>query len=284
MTSPEPTPSVGTRLREAREKLGLPLRQIADRTRISVMALGAVERDDIKRLPGGIFTRAFLRSYASEVGLDPDEIVEDFLAQFPHEPNFVVGPGGHVEDNEAVESDRRVAETVVRLLLVSLPLAGAALYFTTRGAQEPVATLSSPAIERAAPDPGEVSGVGAVGETIERDEPVGQPPVASEVAPLVQATAPVGPANVLMMVIEPAADCWVSPTIDGEKVPSGLLGPGQRRELRALQEILVTVGDGGRCAYTLNGRAGQPLGNAGQVVTRRITLENYRTYLAPAEE
>src|SRR5688572_668562 len=77
--------TVGARLRAARDTRGISLRQIAERTRISVMVLEALERDDIKRLPGGIFTRAFLRSYAVEVGLDPDTTVDEFLAQFPPE-------------------------------------------------------------------------------------------------------------------------------------------------------------------------------------------------------
>lgn len=273
MTNPEPTASVGTRLREAREKLGLPLRQIADRTRISVMALEAVERDDIKRLPGGIFTRAFLRAYAHEVGLDPDRIVEEFLEQFPHEPNFVVGPGGHVEDNEAVESDRRVAETVVRLVLVSLPIAGVALYFSTRGPVEPTVVASPPAVTRLAPEAvPEAPAADADGDAIVAQSGEVTAAVRERAAP-----------NVLSMVIVPDRDCWVSPTIDGEKAPSELLARGERRELRAVQEIVVTFGDGGGCAYTLNGRAGRLLGTAGQVVTRRITLDNYQTYLAAEE-
>jgi cytoskeletal protein RodZ len=277
MTNPEPTASVGTRLREAREKRGVALRQVADRTRISVMALEAIERDDIKRLPGGIFTRAFLRSYAVEVGLSPDRIVEDFLAQFPQEPNFVVGPGGHVEDNEAVESERRVAETVVRLLLLSLPIAGAAMYFTMRTPPAPAASLQPPAIART------VSSDDAAAAT-EAGEETGEETGAGVRTGVTSVAQGGATANLLRMVIDPSTDCWVSPTIDGEKVPSGLLARGERRELRALREILVTFGNGGGCAYTLNGQAGRPLGNAGQVVTRRITLENYRTYLASSEE
>ena len=36
-------------------------------------------------MPGGIFTRAFVRSYATEVGLDPEEVMRDFGAQVPAE-------------------------------------------------------------------------------------------------------------------------------------------------------------------------------------------------------
>lgn len=76
----------GGKLREAREGRGMSLREIADRTRIAVAALEALERNDVSKLPGGIFSRSFVRSYAAEVGLNPDEAVKEFLERFQDEP------------------------------------------------------------------------------------------------------------------------------------------------------------------------------------------------------
>ncbi|HEY0284987.1 MAG TPA: helix-turn-helix transcriptional regulator, partial [Vicinamibacterales bacterium] len=59
------------------------LRQIANSTRISVMSLEALERSDLSRLPGGIFTKSFIRAYAQEVGLDPERTIQDFIAELP---------------------------------------------------------------------------------------------------------------------------------------------------------------------------------------------------------
>jgi cytoskeleton protein RodZ len=73
----------GAHLREAREGRGLSLREIADATKISARSLEALERNDIVRLPGGIFSRAFVRAYAVEVGLDPEETISEFMASFP---------------------------------------------------------------------------------------------------------------------------------------------------------------------------------------------------------
>src|SRR2546425_5302802 len=85
MSGDRPPQGFGAKLRDARERRGVTLRQIANATKISVRALEALERNDIKRLPGGIFSRAFVRSYASEVGLDPEAVVRDFMAQFASE-------------------------------------------------------------------------------------------------------------------------------------------------------------------------------------------------------
>jgi cytoskeletal protein RodZ len=72
---------LGSRLKRAREEHGVSLRDIATKTKISISALEALERNDYSRLPGGIFGRAFVRSYAIEIGLDPDTIVVDFVAE-----------------------------------------------------------------------------------------------------------------------------------------------------------------------------------------------------------
>src|ERR1700730_14310799 len=84
--SPERTTSgFGERLRDARERRGISLRQIANATKISVSVLEALERNDISKLPGGVFGRAFVRSYAIEVGLDPEATIHDFIVQFPND-------------------------------------------------------------------------------------------------------------------------------------------------------------------------------------------------------
>ena len=126
MSSPTPSTDFGARLRQAREARGITLRQIANSTKISLASLEWLERNDISKLPGGIFSRAFVRSYAQEIGLDPDETVREFLAAF-NEETVTAGtppalrPQKDAEEN-SFESQQRVASTVLKLVLVSLPL------------------------------------------------------------------------------------------------------------------------------------------------------------------
>src|SRR5919204_4156453 len=77
------TDSFGARLRAERERKRIALQAIAQSTKISVALLQALERDDASRWPSGIFRRAFMRSYAEAIGLDPEPIVAEFLARFP---------------------------------------------------------------------------------------------------------------------------------------------------------------------------------------------------------
>src|SRR3989441_13058516 len=122
MSADRPTGDFGGTLRAARERRGISLRQIANATKISVAVLEGLERNDISRLPGGIFGRAFVRSFASEIGLDPEAIIQEFIAQFPDD----VVTAGHpqtrqFEDREALESDRRMTSTFMWLIALSIP-------------------------------------------------------------------------------------------------------------------------------------------------------------------
>jgi hypothetical protein len=78
---------IGSRLQQAREARGQSLRDVAETTKISMFCLRAIEANDFGRLPGGIFRRAYVRSFAETVGLDAGEVVGDYQTCF--EPNGV---------------------------------------------------------------------------------------------------------------------------------------------------------------------------------------------------
>jgi transcriptional regulator with XRE-family HTH domain len=75
--------SLGRRLRSERERRLITLESIAAKTKINIGLLRDLERDDVARWPGGIFRRSFVRSYADAIGLDGDDIVQEFLDRFP---------------------------------------------------------------------------------------------------------------------------------------------------------------------------------------------------------
>ena len=126
---------LGARLKRAREERGLPLSDIANRTKISVTALEALERNDLSRLPGGIFGRAFVRAYATELGLDPDGTVADFHVALEEAERRAAERGAlRVEitddDREFLERQRR-AVRIFRLALGVLVIAAVLLVIWT---------------------------------------------------------------------------------------------------------------------------------------------------------
>lgn len=68
--------SLGEQLRQARQRRGTSLREISDHTRISMQYLEAIETDDYKRLPGGIFNRSFIKAYARHIGFNEQEALD----------------------------------------------------------------------------------------------------------------------------------------------------------------------------------------------------------------
>jgi cytoskeleton protein RodZ len=148
---------LGTRLRRAREERGITLKDIATRTKISVTALEALERNDFPRLPGGIFSRSFARAYAVEVGLEPDAVVEEFLGLLRQSEREAaerkaVRPEVTADDREFLERQRRALRV---LKIVGAVVAAAALavlvwqmrsMWTAPSATIPPARSGSPSI------------------------------------------------------------------------------------------------------------------------------------------
>ncbi|MBI3048483.1 MAG: helix-turn-helix domain-containing protein [Acidobacteria bacterium] len=73
-----------TRLRRHRERQQISLDAIAATTRIKRELLEALERNDLTDWPRGVYARAWMRAYASVVGLDPMDTVSEFCRIFPH--------------------------------------------------------------------------------------------------------------------------------------------------------------------------------------------------------
>ena len=73
----------GGRLRKERERRRITLDSIAANTKIGLSLLQGLERGNVSRWPSGIFRRSFIRAYAQAIGLDPDEIAQEFLERFP---------------------------------------------------------------------------------------------------------------------------------------------------------------------------------------------------------
>ena len=254
---------VGSRLRAAREAKQLSLREIADTTKISVSVLEALEENDVARLPGGIYTRAFARSYAAEVGLDPEQTMRDFMAQVP--PEGIAERTEHdnrSHEHDVYRSQQRMPRTVLTLVLVGVPMAALLLFFGTQGVPTGTGSPAEPATPfgpEPAPPP--------------RLDPPGRADPPTPIEPVTEAP--------LTIMLNPRRDCWVSLRLDGESVVRRVMRAGERESYGANDEIVLNVGDAGAFAFAINQQRGRSLGASGAVVTVRITLQNYRSYVVP---
>lgn len=70
--------TLGEKLRQARESRGITISEVAEQTRISRLYLESIENNDYRTLPGGIFNKGFVKSYAKYVGIDDQEALRDY--------------------------------------------------------------------------------------------------------------------------------------------------------------------------------------------------------------
>jgi len=290
-----PMDDFGGRLRQARERRGISLRQVAANTKIAAAALDALERNDISKLPGGIFSRAFVRSYAVEVGLDPDETVREFLERFNQEaaPTAAAVAAEVPEHERQFELQQRKAAHALMFAAVLLPVLALVGFFTLRArssgssrADAPAATTLPPldvargGVPDATPAPAPTPAPTPASTSTSTSRPVPAPaPVPAPTPAVARAGNPPAVVGELKLDVHPDAACWVSLTIDGRKVFARMMQSGDHEVHNIQREAVVEVGNAGAFAFSVNGREGKSLGEEGQKKTVKLTQANFNQYV-----
>jgi cytoskeletal protein RodZ len=103
------------------------LREIAEATKINLRYLDALERDDFRHLPGGVFNKGFVRAYAQFIGIDPETMVTAYLEEDGRQQARASRVGGAAPDAQETAGPARplgqrlfFAALVVVLILVLL--------------------------------------------------------------------------------------------------------------------------------------------------------------------
>lgn len=252
-----------TELRHAREQLGLSLREVADRTRIRVAILEAIENHDDERLPPPVFTRGFVKAYAREVGLDPQAAAARYGV--PDDPPGASG-GHSPQARHASADDRSVSYSLSErerstLATVALIVVAGVIFVLTDPWKPSTAekTAASPAVATAEDAALVQQAVATSGET--------------------RRPVPAAPRTPNMRIdLAPQGSCWIEATADGERVIYKLLNGGDRYAIEGYEDLILKVGDPSALVYSINGAKGRPLGPAGQPTTVHITSENSRSF------
>ena len=192
-------PTVGERLRAAREEKGLSLEDIAAQTRIPQRHLESIENAEWDKLPAPTYTVGFAKSYAGAVGLDRNEIGD----QLREEMGGQRFASSQSEVIEAADPARTMPKWLVLSAVVAVIVLIVLMSWLNRR------SLSQP--DQAATAPPAVAA------------PASTPTVAPQVAaPQPAAAAAQGP--VVLSAIEPA---WVQVSDQGKTLFEGMLQPGQ---------------------------------------------------------
>jgi len=273
--------SIGETLRRERTKLNLDLEQVSQELKISCRMLSAIEEERFERLPGGVFSRSFVRQYARHLGLDDQEIaarLEEVLepmdpvpmlpAPDPAKPQ-PVGPIQlpRMENWTTVADSNRVVwrSPLISLGLVVVAMLGCAGVYAWWQRTPHVAIAHEPAsppppMHQAAPPP-----VQTASETVPASEPA---PVAEPASGSPLPAASTAPVRVEMTADEPV---WIEIKSDGRVTFSGLMQANESRTVDANSTVLLVLGNAGGVNISLNGKPIGSVGAKGQVRNLQLT-------------
>ena len=227
-------PSVGERLRSAREEKGFSLEDIAGETRIPLRHLESLEAGDWERLPAPTYTIGFAKNYAGAVGLDRAEIGEQLRSEM----------GGYradtavVEHFEPVDPARAMPRWLVFGAIAAVVLV--VLVFTW---------IRNQSLTQEAPPP-------AATETP-------APQQAQQQAAPQQKATPQGP-----VVIGATAPAWIRVTDQGKTLFEGMLQPGQTFQVPPTATApLLRAGAPEALKINVGQAVAPPVGPAGQVTS-----------------
>jgi cytoskeletal protein RodZ len=265
--------SLGARLRQAREARGVSLRELSDQTRIARRYLEAIEADDHKELPGGIFNRSFIKAYAKAVGFNEAEAVSAYteVARARGETPDEL-PTSRQSSHIYMDGDTSRSPIITALLsfvilaIISLGIYAGLHYYQRRNADlsaAPPATQTDAAAPTANP--------GTNDQTLPAQ---GQP-----AAPATDSAA-----NGLRVQIKAKGeDVWLRTRLDEESNSDGILTADQVRDYQPSQRLTVQFSKSKATAIeiTINGRpAVVPVDAKGKpLVELVITKDGYEQLL-----
>jgi cytoskeleton protein RodZ len=299
-------PTFGENLRREREMRGVSLEEISESTKISTRMLTCLETDQFTELPGGVFTRNFIRAYAQYLGLDEEHALAEYkrAAGSPSDNDLT-----RLAPNKTLRSisgprPRLLPWFVIAVLLGS----GYAVYryghraieveppapspntqapnTQTPGTTEPAASAPNSASNAGSNPAGSASsGTGgapgnAAGQSA--SPPTSGSSAAGNAAPQSGAAVPANAASAapelgegdLVLQVSATEESWIAVAADGKTLWQHTLPANSSRTFRARDFFDVTTGNAQGTNLTLNGQAQKALGREGEFRRVHLTRDN----------
>ena len=251
--------SLGSYLRQERERRNTSLESVAQATRISLKNLEALERDESHLLPAPVFVRGFLRAYAAHLGIDPKEALALYEAQADF---FRASPPKKID-----LSPKKIRP----LAKIGLGVLAVGILFYLFCQKTPAPPLNPPAASVPEPRP----------SSTPPDKPLpAEPPPSLQKELLVIPTPPAPPPapepeekkdpekqeRRHVLKIKAKEVTWLRLQIDGQKEVDALLRPEETFTWTARRQFKATIGNAGGVDVFFNGVPQGHLGDSGEVV------------------
>jgi cytoskeletal protein RodZ len=304
-------PTLGEELRRMRDERHITLTEISEATRIGTRFLKAIESDNFSVLPGGIFTRSFIRAYAKQVGMGEDEAISRYQQQVTGVPaespaesatesRESASPPEEIkkENKKKTTSERpkakiepvAVKQEPSRTNWAMLLIAGAGIFFVVmvvlgvmkrlnNTEHQPVSQQASAPRQADPPKATQPSATGSAATSSPDSKPAQTPNAQSSATP---AAPPSANGQPLMVSLEATTtDSAIQYWVDGApKATSFILKKGESQNLPAAQsQIKLAIGNRPTLKMKINNRdaifpEGTP--NWGAKVT--ISRDNLQTF------
>lgn len=215
---------IGSSLREARERRGLELAKVEHETRIRSRYLSALEDERFDLIPGWVYAKGFLRTYADHLGLDADRFVDELVSRFPSEE----------EEEAPVPPPRPIARRRIRL---------------------PSSTVLAALGVAAAVAAAVIWVIGATGGSKHVASPPPPPPPINPPKVLTPPPAP-KPALATLVLLAVRGRCWIeahSGSRTGPQLYMSTLQQGQSLKL-AKKQLWIRIGAPTALDATVNGK------------------------------
>lgn len=299
---------IGARLKAAREARGLGLGEVADRLKLSLRQLEAIEADNFSALPGATFVRGFVRNYARFLDLDPEPLLRDLAASYPSSVAEVANLANLANESQprtGLNEVTRFRTVWLGVVLVGVVVAGLSWWMVGAKAHRNEWTQEAPAENHLAPMLTEASssaaasasataasGAKAPAQASAPAAVAGKPVVASAPAVAgkpVAAAVPVQPAPVPQAASSPAAGekaagaasarivakgaAWIEVNdANGQHLAYQLLPEGQEKTVSGTPPFKVKLGNATQVELYFNGK---PVDFSSKIkgTTARLELE-----------
>lgn len=242
----------GQMLRETRESLGLTLEAAEEETKIRRKYIEALEREDYEQLPGRVYAKAFLRTYAKYLGLESEDLILEFDTSYPLNEADV-----EAESKGPTVSTPRKRPPYLGVLLAAGVIAGLFAFNSFYGGGTPGGPDQAerpPISDQNQPD------TSLNGE----DDPVIEDPPENN-------SAQQDGVEVVLVVTERPS--WIRVMVDGVESFQGTVPPGETLDFTGRESVSFRVGDAGAVEVHLNGENLGLVGEYGDVEDREFTVE-----------
>lgn len=290
--------TLGEDLKAARESKGISLKEISERTRISINFLKAIEEDNYSAIPGDVFVAGFLRSYARELGLKEKEVLARYRELRPPQeeqaaPQHPEKQGQQHKPRPSIISFGRGGEKekgfplwmiIVGGLIVAAVPAVISLYLTRGKVTPPVQPPAqvAPVKKPMAPATTAFRHATTMKQATALKPKTTTTPIPKPAATPAPAQTP--QAGPLALKLTATEDTWYSVKADNGNWKSAILKKGETASFAAKDRLVLDIGNAGGVKVEFNGKALKPYGRHGEVVNGITFTRESPGVIKPAQQ